>query len=134
MSRFFRWSWVCLLPVLLLGGCASGSIYNTAITNLTPARLTRNAENLYLVEAHWRSNQQSIRKDSFKAYVKVGTEFYPMRPSPLLANRWETLLPVPAGQNVVHYQFKFDYLVNAVPEIKPDSKLSAPQVLEIVNP
>lgn len=120
---------ICLS--VFLSGCTTDSFYNTAITNLTPSRLTRNAEGLYLLEAHWRSNQQSIRKDSFKAYVKVGNEFYPMRRTPMLANRWEALLPVPADKSVVNYQFKFDYLVNGIPVAQPDSKLSSTYQLDI---
>lgn len=129
-GRFVR---VLLLAPLLLGGCATGTFYNTAITNLTPGRLSRNAENLYLVEAHWRSNQQSIIENSFKAYVKVGEEFYPMRRTPMLPNRWEALIPVPADQKRVNYQFKFDYQVRGIPVARPDSKLSAPYQLEIVD-
>lgn len=123
-----------LAAAVLLGGCSSGSFYNTAITNLTPSRLPRNPEGLYLVEAHWRSNQQSIRKDSFKAQVKIGEEFFPMRPTPMLPNRWEALIPIAADKKYINYQFKFDYLINGIPAPRADSKLSASYQLEISEP
>ncbi len=133
MTKMLRFG-VFLGLMLSLGGCTTDSFYNTAITNLTPAQLPRNAEGLYLVEAHWRSNQQSIRPESFEAFVKVGNEFFPMRRTPKLPNRWEALLPVAGDRHVVHYQFKFDYLVNGIPSPRPDSKLSPQHQLEIVNP
>ena len=40
--------------------------------------------------------------------------------------RWETLVPVPQGKNVVYYRFKFDYRYNSFGPAQPDSKLSAP--------
>lgn len=120
-----------VLSLVLLGGCTTDSFYNTAITNLTPGSLARNAEGLYLLEAHWRSNQQSIRQDSFKPQVKVGTEYFPMRRTPLLPDRWEALVPVAADQRYLHYQFKFDYLVNGIPVARPDSKLSGTYRLEV---
>lgn len=132
LSRF-RAGLFCLLPLLLLG-CTTDSVYNTAITNLTTSSATRNTEGLYLVEALWRSNQQSIRKDSFKPYVKVGDEFYPMRPTRQLPNRWEALIPLPPDKKFINYQYKFDYMVNAIPVARPDSKLSATYQLEIVDP
>jgi hypothetical protein len=119
---------------LLLAGCSSGSLYNTAITNLTPGRAARSPEGLYLVEAHWRSNQQAIRADTFKAYVKMGADFYPMRRTQVLDDRWEAWIPVSAEERYVNYQFKFDYQVNAVPAPRPDSKLSATYQLEILDP
>ena len=35
---------------------------------------------------------------------------YPMRPVPMMQNRWEGTVPVPPGTNSVSYRFKFDYL------------------------
>jgi hypothetical protein len=48
-----------------------------------------------------------------------------------MTNRWEALIPVPAGQNLIHYRFKFDYMVNRIPTPKPDSKLSQEYTLQI---
>lgn len=118
---------------LLLGGCASPTLTQTYITNLTPPKQVRNESGLYLIEALWNSKQQSIRKDSFKAYVKVGMEFYPMQPTHMLPNRWEALVPVPADKRHLNYSFKFDYLYNSIPEPRSDSKLSSSYQLEILQ-
>ena len=122
-----------LLVSLLLGGCTTRTITQTSITNLTPPKQVRNESGLYLLEALWSSQQQSIRKDSFKAYVKVGLEFYPMRPTQMLPNRWEALVPVPPDKAILNYSFKFDYLYNAIPEPRADSKWSSLYQLEITG-
>lgn len=118
---------------LLLGGCTSPTVTRTYITNLTPPKQVRNESGLYLIEALWNSKQQSIRKESFKAYVKIGLEFHPMRPTQMLTNRWEALVPVPADKRHLNYSFKFDYLYNSIPEPRGDSKLSPPYQLEILE-
>src|SRR2546425_11007637 len=99
----------CLLPLLLLvSGCA------TTFTNLTPQRQPRNANNLYPVEVALDSRQQTLRWDSIKPHIVVGREFYPMRPTLLMTNRWEGLVPVPPGTNLVHYRYKFNFDYNAL--------------------
>lgn len=129
MTRHFRHfiPVVIALP-LLLTGCATSSI-----TNLTPAQEPRNANGLYPVEAVWQSSQQSVVTDSIKPYVVVGLEAYPMRPTPLLKNRWETLVPIPADKDHIYYQFKFDYEYKGMPARRPDSVLSPEQRLDIVQ-
>ena len=93
-----------LLPALLvLAGCA------TTVTNISAQRQLRNANNLYPVEVVFDSRQQALRWDSFQVSVIVGKESYPMRPTKLMRNRWEGLIPVPAGVNTVSYHYKFDY-------------------------
>lgn len=93
-----------LLPaLLLLAGCA------TTVTNISAQRQLRNANNLYPVEVVFDSRQQSLRWDSFQVSVIVGKESYPMRLTKLMRNRWEGLIPVPAGVNTVSYHYKFDY-------------------------
>lgn len=101
-----------LLPVLLLGLAMAGCT-STSVTNLTPNRAYRNQTGLYPVEAAFHSDQQSLRWDTIKPEVVIEKETYPMRPTPLMTNRWETLIPVPPGNNVVYYRFKFDYKYNA---------------------
>ena len=123
MKKFLLLS---LLP-LLLAGCA------TTITNLTPSQQPRNATGLYPVEAAWESRQQSIRPDSFKPSVMVGLESYPMRKTRLMKNRWETLVPVPPNKNAINYRFKFDFEYNAIPQPRPNSKLSREYRLEILD-
>ena len=111
------------LPPLLLSwmlvGCGT-----TAITNLTPSRLTRKDNGQYPFAVEWNSRQQSLVKDSIKAYVVVGLDQYPMQRTPMLTNRWETLVPVPAEKDIVTYRYKFDYEYLGFSNRKLDSKLS----------
>jgi hypothetical protein len=112
---------------LLLAGCA------THITNLTPQQQVRNAENLYPVEASFNSNQQTVRWKSIQPKIIVGTESYDMRPTPVLTNRWEGLIPVPPGTSLIHYRYKFDYEYNRVGTPGRDSALSADYTLRILD-
>lgn len=121
-----------ILPLLLLPllftGCA------TTFSNLTPKTQQRNANHLYPVEVAFNSRQQSLRWETIQPFVNVGTEFYPMRPTLLMTNRWEALVPVPASQNAVHYRYKFEFKYNAVGlPPQPDSALSPQYTLRIVD-
>ncbi|HAV65003.1 MAG TPA: hypothetical protein DCY13_21855 [Verrucomicrobiales bacterium] len=127
MTKFIRHFAALLLPILLVG-CTTSSI-----TNLTPGQQVRNSTGLYPVEAVWKSRQQSLVKDSVKPFVVVGLEAYPMRPTPLLNNRWETLIPIPAEKDHVYYQFKFDYEYKGFPARRSDSQLSKEYRLDLVN-
>jgi hypothetical protein len=115
-----------LLP-LLLAGCTS------TFTNLTPLQQTRNANNLYPVEVALSTRQQTLRWDSIKPQIVVGTEFHPMRPTPLMSNRWEGLVPVPPGTNIVHYRYKFDFDYSAMGSPRQDSALSPEYTLRILD-
>lgn len=118
-----------LLPVVLLAGCLSPTF-----TRLTPVEQPRNANNLYPVEVAFNSQQQSLRWDSIQASVVVNGETIPMRPVPMVQNRWEGYVPVPAGANSVTYRFKFDYLYNHIgTKPKADSVLSPPYKLKLVE-
>jgi hypothetical protein len=121
-----------LLPVffapLLLAGCTS------VITNLTPLQQSRSTNNFYRVEAALASRQQTLRWDSIKPQIVVGKDTYPMRPTLLMTNRWEGLLPVPAGTTSVRYRYKFDYKYNAFGGAKPDSASSSEYTLRILPP
>src|SRR5678816_3986909 len=88
----------------LFTGCAS-----TELTNLTPKTQTRNANGLYPVEVMWNSHQATIVSNTIKGFVVVGESAYPMQRSPMLGNRWETFLPVPADKDTVNYRYRFDY-------------------------
>lgn len=116
MTKLKRFLALGLLP-LLFAGCHT-------ITNLTPSTQTRNASGVYPVEVKFDHRQQAIRKETVQPSVMIGENFYPMDRTRLLSNRWETLIPVPAGQSEVYYRFKFDYEVNAFPHPRKDSKLS----------
>ena len=118
-----------LLPVLLLAGCTTGQF-----TRLTPNQQPRNPNNLYPVEVAFNSDQQALRWDSIKAFVVVNGQPLPLRPVPLVRNRWEGLVPVTPPANSVNYKFKFDYLYNnfgSVPQ--PNSEASKTFTLKIVE-
>ena len=114
-----------LLAPLVLAGCTA------TLTNLTPELRSRNPDNLYKVEVALASRQQTLRWDSIKPQVVVGNQFYPMRPTLLMSNRWEGLIPVPAGTTSVHYRYKFDFNYNAVGSPRSDSALSSEYSLRI---
>jgi hypothetical protein len=96
-----------LLPLIaLLTGCATTS------TNLSASRQVRNENNLYPVGVKFDSRQQTLLWDTIEASVIVGKESYPMRRTHLMRNRWEAVIPVPAGIKSVDYHYKFDYRYN----------------------
>lgn len=115
-----------ILP-LLLAGCAAN------FTNLTPKQQTRNANNLYPVEVALNSRQQTLRWDSIHPQIIVNGESYPMRPTPLMTNRWEGLVPVPAGVTSVNYHYKFDFLNNAFGAPQPNSAVSQKYTLWVTE-
>jgi len=118
-----------LLPLILLAGCTTPEF-----TKLTPGVQQRNADNQYPVEAALDSKQQSLRWDSVKAYVIVNGQALPMRRVPLVKNRWEGVVPVPAGVSAVNYRFKFDYLYdNFGTAPRPSSISSKNYVLKVVE-
>ena len=117
---------VLLFP-LLLTGCAA------TFSNLTPQQQPRNSNSLYPVEVAFTTRQQTLRWETIQPKVVVGAESYPMRPTPLMTNRWETLLPIPPGTNLVHYRYKFDFEYNAVGARKADSAFSPPYTLRILD-
>ncbi len=111
----------------MMAGCGTTS----TVTQLSPRTQIRNAEGLYPVEIEFRSNMQALRKETLKPYLQVGEDNYPMRRTPRMEHRWETLLPVPATNSLVNYKVKVDFEYNAIPSPKPDSVLSPPYQLQI---
>ena len=111
---------------LLLAGCTS------TFTNLTPTRQPRNAENLYPVEVQFNSKQQTLRWHTIKPYVQVGDKLLPMRPTPLMNNRWEGLVPVPEGKEGVAYRYKFDYEFNTFGPAENGSAMSPSYELKLL--
>lgn len=116
-----------LLPIVLLAGCA------TRLTNLTPQQTPRTQTHLYPFEVAMKSSQQALVWESIQPYVVIGTDLFPMRLQPMMTNRWEAMVPVPAGQNLVHYHYKFDYLVNSIGPRKPDSASSPTYSLRVLD-
>ncbi|MFM2081883.1 MAG: hypothetical protein RL380_574 [Verrucomicrobiota bacterium] len=118
----------CILAAAaLFTGCQA------TITNLSPHYQVRRADGLYPVAASFDTRQGSLRWDSLKPYVIVGDTTYPMRLMPLMTNRWETLVPVPAGANQVAFRYKFDWQYNAIPSPLNDSMTTKPQVLRVLG-
>lgn len=120
--------WLWLLLPSVLTGCVTARV-----TNLTPSQLPRDPGGFYPVEAAWRSNQQSLIKESIRAYAVVGDDVYPMQPVPLVADRWETLVHVPADQQMITYRFRFTYAYRDIPAVRTDSLLSPIYSLRIVD-
>jgi len=122
------------LPLLATVLClCTTACTHTTISNLTPSTQARNPNGLYNIEISWSSNQQSLRKDTLQPVVVIGMQTYPMQPVPLVRNRWETLVPVPADSDILHYRIKFDFEYNSVPVRRSSSKLSDPYQLKIAD-
>ena len=115
-----------LLPCLITG-CT------TTITNLTPAQQKRSPTGLYPVEVNLDTRRQAMMEETIKPAVIVGFDVYPMQPTTMLSNRWETLVPVPADKSNIYYRFKFEYLVRRIPQARPESLRSPEYKLEIVD-
>jgi hypothetical protein len=58
---------------------------------------------------------------------------YPMQPTPMVKNRWETMIPVPADQNMLNYRYKFDFEYYSIPNRRQNSKLSEPFQLKVLE-
>jgi uncharacterized protein YceK len=113
-----------LLP-LLLTGC-------TSITNLTPSHYSRDPSGYYRVEAQWYSNREAVREDSIKPLVVIdGLKTVPMMPVPLVDDRWQAYIPVPADKDMALYHFKFDFLDNSFGGPRPNSFMSRDYELRI---
>ncbi|HYE30899.1 MAG TPA: hypothetical protein VEH27_05705 [Methylomirabilota bacterium] len=117
--------------VALLGFLLTGC--STTLTNLTPAQQPRNANNLYPVEVAWDSSQRTIVKNTVRGYVIVGPDIYPMQRTPIVKDRWETLIPVPPDQNSVHYKFKFEYDVREIPQRRAGSDATPEYRLQVTD-
>jgi hypothetical protein len=114
-----------LLPVLL-AGCSS-------ITNLTPSQYHRDPSGFYRVEAAWTSRRSAIIPDSFQPLVVIGFNTYPMRPVPIVEDRWEAFIPVPVDTNSVLYRYKFDFKVDAIGKPHWDSLMSSEYSLKVTD-
>jgi hypothetical protein len=123
----FKKSLPVILLSLLLAGCA------TQLTNLTPQQQRRNANNQYLVEVSFNTRQETLRWQSIRPQIVVGSEVYPMRPTLLMTNRWEGWVPVPRGTSLVRYHYKFDFQYNKMGKPGSDTALSPEYTLRIIG-
>jgi hypothetical protein len=124
MRTLMKFSPVLLLA-LLLAGCA------TSFTNLTPTVQERNTTNQYPVEVSLDCSRQTLRWDTIRPSIVIGTRSYPMQPTPLMTNRWEGLVPVPPGASVVRYHYKFDFNFNSFGKPKADSAVSPEYTIHV---
>lgn len=120
-----------LIPVLALVALVTGC--STTFTNLTPQTQIRNGNNLYPVEVALTSRQQTMKWDTVVPQIIVGEEVYPMRPTPLMTNRWEGLVPVAPGKDAVYYKYKFDFEYNKIGKPGIDSATSPQYMLRILE-
>jgi hypothetical protein len=117
-------SFLLILLPALLAGC-------TSITNLTPSQYPRDPSGFYRVEAEWLSQNATIEPESFKPVVMVDFNAYPMRPVPVVADRWEAFIPIPADKNYILYRYKFDFLESGMGKAHPNSQMSSGYELHI---
>lgn len=118
----------CLsLLVFALTGC------NATFSNLTPRQQLRNTNNLYIVEVQFNSRQQTLRWDSIEPQIMVGNQFLPMRPTPLMTNRWEGVIPVAPEQKMVQYRYKFTYKYNQFGPPGVSSAISPTYSLRVIE-
>lgn len=118
---------LALTIVVLFSACT------TTITNLTPSQLQRTPANLYPFEVTFDTKEKVVRKQTLKPYVMIGSELYPMQAAPMLKNRWEAQVPIPANTNYVYYRYKFDYAYDRMGAPGEGSRLSPTYQLEIVD-
>ena len=116
-----------LLLSLVLAGCTA------RVTNLSALHQQRNPNNLYPVEVGFDTRQQTVRWQSIQPHIIVGNETYDMRPTLLMTNRWEGLIPVPPGVNTVEYRYKCDYQYNRMGPPGNNSALSRKFTLRILD-
>lgn len=131
---FKKWPHAALIFGTLLVCLTTGCVTTTpVITNLTPLQQPRSETGMYTVEMSFISRQQSLRWDSIKPHVVIGTEFYPMTRTPIMRNRWEALIPVPAHANSVTYRYKVDFKSNEFGYRGEDSAFSREYKLTIID-
>ncbi len=124
-----------LKNILLLSFLAAMLTGCTAkFTNLTPRQQVRNTDGLYPVEVAFNSRQHTLQWNTIHPQILIGGEVYPMKPTLHMSNRWEGLVPVPAGVGSVKYRYKFDFLQNEFGPAKQNSASSEVFTLRILAP
>jgi len=131
MRKFKPFAPILLLGVTMLTGCVS-----TTVTRLTPQHAPRATDNMYPIEVEFDSTQQSLRWETLNASVFVmgSNQEYPMTLTPKMTNRFETMIPIPAGTKNLEYRvkFTFDYNAFGVPP-QEDTALSKIYKLQILD-
>ena len=117
---------ILILP-LLLAGCRG------TFTNISPTRQVRTGDNTYPVEVVFISRQKTLRWDSIEPLVLYDGNTYPMRLTPLMTNRWEGSISIPADRDEATYRFKFNYLYDTFGGPRADSEISPAYHLQILG-
>lgn len=120
-----------IFPIVLLAVFLTGC--KATFTNLTPSQQVRNETGLYPVEVSLNTRRGTLRWDSIEPKIIVGGESYLMRPTLLMDNRFEGLVPVSDGINITSYRYQFDFLDNDFGEPTPNSFLSDEYELKILD-
>jgi hypothetical protein len=116
------------LTPLWLTACATSTI-----TNLTPSMLPRNEKGLYPVEAAFDTQQRTLKEASLAPLVIADPDAYPMRRVLNSNNRWESMVPIPAGKKELTYHFKVDYDVTGFNKVEKSSLESQEYKLYILD-
>src|SRR5262249_14817063 len=96
-------------------------------------QLPRNGNGIYLFEVALNTTQQTLRQETIKPYVLIGSNSYPMESALMLKNRWEALVPIPATNKFINYRYKFVYEYNRFGPRGANSRLSPQYHLEITE-
>lgn len=115
-----------LLPFLILPMLVAGC---SSVTNLTP-HTERSTAN-YHFEMKWNNTQHALKPGTAKAYVLIGDQSFPMQPTPIVKNRFETSISLNTSEPTIRYRYKIDYEVSAVPSPRQESTLSPEYKLDI---
>jgi len=124
-----------LTPVFLAGLILTGCI-STTVTRLTPRQVMRTPDNMYPIEVSFDSTQQSLRWETLQATCLImgGNQTYPMTLTPKMTNRWEAMIPIPAGTKELEYRVKFEFDYNAFgAPPQPDTSLSRIYKLQVLD-
>ena len=94
----------------LVAGCAPSYV------NLTPRTVPPAPENVHLFEVQWSSPRTGANNPDVRAYVTIGTNFFPMARIPNTSDRWEAKVPLPPDATSVPYRYRFDYTYPGTPQ------------------
>jgi len=89
---------------------------------------------MYSFSVEWASKQRALIDESVKVYVVMGNKKYEMRRTPMLPERWETLVPVDENEDLVNYRYRFDYEYKGIPATRNNTIESNPYTLIILDP
>ena len=119
---------LALGAIALLAGCAPN------YTNLTPRNAVHTSTDVYRFEVQWDSSRRGANGPDVKGYVAIGPNLYPMQRVTGTPDRWEADVPVPRGDPLVPYRYKFDYTYPTLTQRVSQSDYSPPYFLDMSKP